>query len=100
MIKVKFLDYDCVVRFSNYASNNRTAIQLFVEETGEPMCTASVNLVDEPITEDEIAIKDYSENSGIARVLSRAGIIAHEPLRYVNSGHVTIPIYKLLIKES
>jgi hypothetical protein len=55
--------------------------------------TASVNLPNHPLLEDEVAIKDYSENEGIADALAKAGII--KIIARANNG---ICFCKLLIK--
>lgn len=80
--------------FSRY-SNNRTAIALL--QNGFPYAVATVNLPNEQLQFDEIAVKNYSENSGILHSLIEAGICS-QPVKYVFSGFVTIPICKLLIR--
>lgn len=96
-IKVKFKKWNCIAQFSRYASNGRIAISLVDEETWEDVATASVNLADEFIEANEIAIKDYSENDGMYKALVEAKIVEFPPLRYAQTSHVTIPICKLLI---
>jgi hypothetical protein len=89
---VKFKDWDCDVIYGQYI-NERMAIQLF--ETGSdspsPVARATVNLHNEPMAKDEIAIKDYAENEGMLTALIEAGIVT-KPVRMVASGHVIIPI--------
>jgi hypothetical protein len=46
------------------------------------------------LDENEVAIKNYSENEGILDVLVAEGIVK-SPHRYVNSGFVKIPICEL-----
>ena len=99
-MKVKFNKWDCKVVFTTYKNNSRTAIEL-VEDTPpyfESVAIASLNLPNENISRDEIAIKDYSENEGMLRCLVKAGIVS-EPIRIVQSGFVNVPICKLLIKK-
>jgi hypothetical protein len=74
---VTFQNFTCDVVFSNYRNNNRIAIQLMDTQDGQPVATATVNMVDytNPVAQDEVFIKDYSENAGIAHALERAGII-------------------------
>ena len=98
MTKVKFKSWDCIASFAQYG-NGRVAIQLF-EDNPEivqrnPIAVASVNLPDEPMEADEIAIKDYSENEGMLEALMKAKIVS-APLRYVESGWVTIPVCHLM----
>jgi hypothetical protein len=94
MQKVKFKQWDCVVAFAQYG-NKRTAIQLLAADDNTPIAVASVNLPDEPMEADEIAIKDYSENEGMLDCLVKAKIVS-TPLRFVESGWVTIPICHLM----
>jgi hypothetical protein len=93
--KVKFKDWDCIVAYAQYG-NGRTAIQLMAEDDGQPIAIASVNLPDEPMEADEIAIKDYSENEGMLDCLVEAKIVSHA-LRFVRiSQWVTVPICHLM----
>jgi hypothetical protein len=98
-IKVKFNKWDCKLVFTTYRNNRRIAIEL-VEDTPpffEPVAMATVNLPNEKMEPDEVAIKDYSENEGMLECLMKAGIIS-KPLRIVQSGFVSVPICKLLVK--
>jgi|7_EtaG_2_1085326.scaffolds.fasta_scaffold45129_5 hypothetical protein len=98
-MKMRFSDTDCNVIFGEYAKGGGTAIQLYSDdEYREPVATASVNLVGTELGEGEIAIKDYSENTGMLYTLIDAGIVS-EPVRFETSGLVSIPICKLLIEE-
>jgi len=96
-MKVQFRQWKCEVKVAKYQTNNRTAIELVDAEDGEPVAMASLNLPNEPMNKNEVAIKDYSENEGMLRCLVRAEIVS-EPLRIVQSGFVSIPICKLLIR--
>ena len=93
MKKVKFKEWECIVAFAQYG-NGRTAIQLLDAEDSQPIATASVNMPDEVLEADEICIKDYSENKGMLDCLMKAKIVS-APLRYVESGWVTIPVCHL-----
>jgi hypothetical protein len=95
-IEVMFLGYLCVVTKEKYDTNHRTAIELTIKETGEPMCTATSNLPGVIMSDNEVAIKNYSENEGILDVLIKAGVIS-KPDRIINNGCVDIPICRLLI---
>lgn len=73
---VEFRGEQCRVLFRKYDSNDRIAIQLTIDGTGEPMATATSNLAEEEIVHSkQTFIKDYSENSGILEVLIAAGIV-------------------------
>lgn len=92
--KIKFLGYSCTVQFGEYP-NGRTAIELVVKKTGEPMTVASVNLPFHHLESDEIAIKNYSENEGVLEALVAAKIIS-EPVRFISTGFIQAPICKLI----
>ena len=98
MNTVRFRGENCKVQFGKYG-NGRTAIML-VRENGEPMAKASLNLeaaLHWPLSADEIAIKDYSENEGMLAALTGAGIVS-APLRDVACGFVRVPICRLLVQ--
>ena len=95
MNNVEFHGFDCKVVKNQYG-NLRPAIALVDSEDGSPVATASVNLVNEPIEDGFVAIKNYSENAGMLLALMEAGIV-DIPVRYVTNGFVLFPICKLLI---
>lgn len=98
--KVNFLNENCTVIYNQYDCNGRTAIELICED-GEPMAVATVNIVDENIMDNEVIIKNYSENNGILDALINSGIIS-KPVSTVNvgfeKGYVCkfTPYYKVL----
>lgn len=96
MKKIHFKNYICTLKVGKYYETDRTALQLIDNIDGSPVATASINIGIEEVAEDEIAIKDYGENTGMVKALVDAEIIS-EPLRYVTRGYVEIPICKLLI---
>ena len=98
MQKVKFKTWDCVVAYAKYG-NDRVAIQLLQADNNEPIAVASVNLPDHRMEADEIAIKDYSENEGMLEALMKAKVVS-APLRYIESGFVTIPVCQLFQEDS
>lgn len=98
MITVKFKKWNCVVVLTKYTNNNKPAIQLDEVETGETIAVASVNFPNLNLASDQIAIKNYSENSGIDKVLQEAGVIGKH-LFSVSSGYVEVPVYELLIQN-
>lgn len=95
-IKVKFREWDCVVEKHRYA-NGRTAIRLIDEhDETSSIAMATVNLPDEPMAADEVAIKDYSENEGMLAALTEAGVV--EPShRVCVSGYVTVPVCRVRV---
>lgn len=76
-----------------YHNPPNKAIQLWQDD--EPYLTASVN-VTERLADNEVAIKDYSENVGVLSALVGAGIVS-APVRWLLTMHVQIPVCRLLV---
>ena len=70
----EFYGYTCVATRHTYP-NGRPAISVEDADTGEPICKASVNMPELDLEEDEVLIKDWSENEGILDALVSAGVI-------------------------
>lgn len=96
-MKVKYKNYDCLVKFSQYNYGGGTAIQLIDANDGELVAVATVNLPEQPLGEDEVFIKDYSENEGMADFLVKEGIIELTG-EHVQTGYVSVPKCKLKVK--
>ena len=94
--KTPYGKYRLSPSFGNYA-NGQTAIKLFDMSDGMPYATATVCVEDSLLKEDEVAIKDYSENAGILDSLIEAGIV-NQPHAFIQSNFVKIPICKLITK--
>jgi hypothetical protein len=94
--KSPYGEYQLSLSFAKYA-NGQTAIKLFDMSDGLPFAVATVS-VDDQLLEDEVAIKDYSENEGILDSLIEAGVIDN-PHEFIQSGWVKIPVCKLLISK-
>jgi hypothetical protein len=84
-------DYQVHVQKSEYR-NGGIAIQLTDAEDGTPFATATIWV--EGLTENEVAIKNYSENLGMLTFLVTNGIV-EQPHRQINNGFVNIPVCKL-----
>jgi len=81
---------------SSYQNNGRKAITLANPKTGIYVAVATINFPDEHLENNEVAIKDYSENEGMLEFLMAHKIVA-PPHRFVRSGYIVAPIVKLLI---
>lgn len=95
MIKVKFKKWDCIVERCQY-NNGRIALELIHEKDGDSVAVATVNVPEIELPEDEVLIKDYSENSGMVLALQNAGIIGGV-LEEIPLNFVTVARCKLLI---
>lgn len=95
-MKVKFKEWDCILRQGLKYDNGRIALLLNDEFDGQPIATASVNMADvETAYPDEIFIKEYSENEGMTEALIGAGVINPDPVQTVRTGFVIVKSYKL-----
>lgn len=90
MYQTVYNDEILIWQESKYADNGRLAL-IAVDTEGMPYLTATVNIPNENLRGNEVAIKDYSENKGILEHLIENGIV-FKPRRYVNSGYSSIPI--------
>lgn len=102
LIKVRFKEWDCILEFGKYG-NGRTAISLIgapgTEDQYEPIATATVNLPYVECDEDEVLIKNYSENEGMEEALIEAEIIGPR-LGTRATGFVEVTKHKLLIETA
>lgn len=96
--KIKFKRWNCCPWFGQY-SNGRVAIRLMEIETGEQIAVATVNVPERSLQDDEVIIKDFSENEGMLPALIDAGIVEPTGLT-VQTGWTESPICKLLITDS
>ena len=64
MKTIRFMKWDCVVEKHAY-QNGRTCLQLVDSEDGEPIATATINVPEIHLEQNEVIIKNYSENEGI-----------------------------------
>jgi len=99
MKKIVFNGTELQVSFSAYSMHDgqRTAIVLNNASTGERYMVATVNLPQEPLKEDEVLIKNWSENEGIYQALVSAGIIS-QAIDHVATGFVYALKCKLLVE--
>lgn len=72
---VRFKEWDCRVEIQTYPTTNRTALLLKDVKDSSPIAVATVNLPDQPLPDDELFIKNWSENEGIYEALVKAGYI-------------------------
>ena len=92
---VDFAGFKCRVVKAQYG-NGATALQLVDAEDSSPIARATVNIPEVELGENEVIIKDYSENEGMLDALVEAGICVPTG-QAVQTGHITAPICKLLI---
>jgi len=96
-IDTRYENNDSLTLGYAYYAGGGIAIESYVTEDGEPFCRYTVN-VGAGLPRGTIAVKNWSENEGAEDVLKENGIIEGEPVTYVPSGYIIIPIYKLTEK--
>lgn len=82
--------YSVTVKLGEYA-NGRTAIHLDDVNEGWPYATATVNIDHVLLADNEVLIKDYSENEGMLDFLIKNNIVTPTP-NGVQSGFVWLPV--------
>ncbi|MGL9909966.1 hypothetical protein [Enterococcus sp. AZ051] len=97
-MKVTFNQNLCNVEFLNYADNDNVAIQLVTKRKGKReddlIATATVN-TDLVINQNFVAIKGWSENTGIEQALIDAGVICSSPVGAVRCGMEVAKVFEL-----
>lgn len=92
--KVALWGFEYDVEFARYQGTNNIAMLLtrFDEDEGKTTMFATVNTF--ALEDDFVAIKDYSENTGILDVLIKAGYVK-KPKRFIEFEFVTIDVCEL-----
>jgi hypothetical protein len=91
------------LKLERYAENGNMALEAdcISEYQGyrirEPWARFSVNL-SHKLPDDLIAIKDWSENEGVAAMLAEEGLIEPFPAHSTQVGYVTAHIYRITDK--
>lgn len=73
-LKTKYCDeLSSLMTFGRYA-NGRTAIE-FYGQSGSPLCRATINMPGEKLADDEVVLKNYSENEGLLECMIDHGLV-------------------------
>lgn len=86
--------YKVDVHLSSYSNNRRHALFLVDHYDFEPIATATINISDYPLENDEVFVKNYSENEGMLTFLIQQKIVS-DPIP-IKNGYVTLYKCKLL----
>jgi hypothetical protein len=99
-IKTKYLNHsNCQLSFGKYQDGS-TAL-LIRSSQGEPLIKVTSYLPEVILEEDQIIVKDYSENEGILQCLIELEIIEElEDLDPITSGFAILNVCKLLINPA
>lgn len=95
---LNFNGYDCNLVFGQYG-NGQTAIQLIDTSDGGIVAVASVSIDTNPkIKDDQVIIKNWSENEGVLDMLIDSGIIS-SPIDTIPTGFVEGHLCNLLVSK-
>ena len=99
--QVLFKSWLCRVVPTKYTNNGSLALTLKEVDTGEPIATASINMIDDDAQalidkhfgyeQIPVYIKDYSENQGMLVALQEAGVVS-DVVEYFHSGYIRVPL--------
>ncbi len=98
IIKTKYFTGDVDLVVGQY-SNGRLALQMFCSHTKELALTPTVNIPEVFLKENEILIKNWSENEGILDSLVEQGLV-EDTGKVVPTGYVIANIVKITDKLS
>ncbi len=96
--KMRFEKWGRMVEIAVLQYDGQTWIDLIKPRNKEQLATVTVNFPYE-LPPNHVAIKDYSENSGVLDFLIEAGIV-EQPSYQIQSGFVLIPVCKLLVEPT
>ena len=94
-MEVIFNDTRCSIKKSHYFNYN-VRLQLMDIDDGMPVATATVN-TEQVLANNEVLIKDYSENEGLYQALIDSHVI-HPGHRTIKTGHVDVQVCYLVNK--
>lgn len=86
----------CHAIFNKY-NNGNIKIELIDPHTFIPVVEATAK--SEKLDENEVAIKEYSEHSGLLNALVEAKLVC-KPHRYTNTGYCNVPVCRILKRFS
>lgn len=86
---------NCFLMWGEYEAGGRTSLQIFDIEG--PITNITINLPEQPLNNNEIFVKSYSENEGMIDFLVKEGFVEDTGQR-VQTGYVEAVVAKLLIQ--
>lgn len=96
---ITFNNVEYVLQRSIYSITNQTRLDLLefnpIQGSFEPFMQITKEIEHVEVEDDEVIIKDYSENEGILPAMIKAEIIS-KPHETVNSGYVKLHICQLI----
>lgn len=74
ILQVKFREWDCIVQKARFMRGG-LALMLIDAHDRSPVARATINVEGVQLADDEVIVKDYSENEGMFEALTSAGIV-------------------------
>jgi len=93
---VRLHDVDCRILLQRYELGNRVRLQLIAIDDDLPYACATVNDPSVPLSENELLIKNWSENEGVLQALVDAYVV-EDTGRTVPMGRTRAHIVRLLL---
>ncbi len=92
----QFMETELKFIVTEYTNNKSTAIQLVSNDVyEEPFCMLTVNVPESKLLkENEILIKNWSENEGIAKEAFKTGLF-EDTGKSIPTGYCEAPIWKI-----
>jgi len=87
--------YDTVFCVKSYYNRRPTLVLLTNDQEIDLFCTLTCNLPDIPLEDDEVIIKNWSENEDIAKAALASGYFQDTGKR-ISTGFVQAPIWRVL----
>lgn len=98
---IKFKKWDCKITVAYYSpgptgdAKARKAIMLLDIRNDQLVAVATVNMPGYPCEENQVYVKNYSENRGMLQTLIDNKIVSPDPVSKLDSDYVTIPLMQL-----
>jgi len=93
--KIKFKEWTCYVVATYYTTEDRKAILLIDTDDNQSVAVATVNMSGYPCKDNQVYIKNYSENTGILECLIDHGILLSQPVSKLQNKFVKVPLMQL-----
>lgn len=90
MLQMRYHGWDCTLQKGRYIDDT-IAILLFDTHNGEPIATATVAIQGPELKENQIIVKDYSENEGMLAALTNIGLVTSVE-QWIPTGWVSVPV--------
>lgn len=94
-LKTEYGEYNVVLDVTHYSRMNNLALQLYIEETGEPFATITTNIYALPY--DCVAL-DVNNCPWVETFLDEYGLLVR-PIGIIPSGFCEYPVYQLDLEK-